>query len=241
MSDVDVLLVSPGEPAVIPADLLSALVPGEHARAMRFVQARDRWLFVLGRALVRYGLRERFGIAHARLHVPRGGKPALDPERDGIDFSLSHTRGYVACAFGRGCDLGVDVERYDRVIEVEGMARSYFAAPERDLLNRADPSERGEVFLRLWTLKEAVVKATGMGLALDLDAFAVALDPPQLKTSTPELGDNRLWQLHQWRLPNASQLALAIRHPKPRPISVTLAEVPLADLAARRQRSESAG
>jgi 4'-phosphopantetheinyl transferase len=231
MSDVDVLLVSPIEPAVIPADMLSALAPDEHARAMRLVQARDRWLFVLGRALLRYGLRQLFGITHARLHVQPGGKPTLDPERDGIDFSISHTQGYIACAFGRGCDLGVDVERYDRVIEVEAIARSCFAAPESDLLNRADPSDRGEVFLRLWTLKEAVVKATGRGLALDLDAFAVALDPPHLKTSAPELGDNRLWQLHQWRLPNASQLALAIRRAEPRPISVTLSEVPLADLA----------
>jgi 4'-phosphopantetheinyl transferase len=241
MSDVYVLLVSATEPDVIPAHMLSALTPDENARAARFFRSRDRWLFVLGRALVHHGLRERFGITQARLHVPAGGgKPTLDPPRDGIDFSLSHTQGYVACAFGRGCELGIDVERHDRAVEAEGIAGAYFAAAERELLHHTDPSGRGEVFLRLWALKEAVVKATGTGLLLDLASFAVAFDPPRLQATAPELGDVRRWQLHDWRLQDATRLALAVRRRDEQPLAVTFAEVPLADVVANRQRSELA-
>jgi 4'-phosphopantetheinyl transferase len=240
MSDVDVLLVSATEPAAIPAHMLSALTPDENARAARFLKPRDRWLFVLGRALVHHGLRECLGITQARLHVPAGGgRPTLDPPRDGIAFNLSHTAGYVACAFGDGCELGVDVERHDRAVEAEGIAGAYFAAAERQLLH-CDPSGRGEVFLRLWTLKEAVVKASGRGLLLDLDSFAVALDPPRLQATAPELGDIGRWQLHDWRLPDATRLALAIRRADEQPLAVTLAEVPIADVVANRQRSELA-
>jgi 4'-phosphopantetheinyl transferase len=225
MSHVDVLLTSAGEGGEIPVALLSALTADERDRASRFRQASDRWLFVLGRALLRYGLGKRFGIEQPRLSLAANGKPRLDPDH-GVEFNLSHTRGYVACAFGQACDLGLDVERLDRIIDGHGIARAYFATPERDLLDRTPESGREDVFLRLWTLKEAVVKAAGLGLSLELDRFAVALDPPRLRTAVPELGDPLAWQLHEWCLPQSCRLALAIRRRNERPLPVSLAEVP---------------
>jgi 4'-phosphopantetheinyl transferase len=225
MSHVDVLLTAAGEGGEIPVALLSGLTADERDRASRFRQARDRWLFVLGRALLRYGLRKRFGIEQPRLCLSANGKPRLDPDH-GAEFNLSHTRGYVACAFGQACDLGVDVERLDRIIDGDGIARAYFAPSERDLLDRTPESTREDVFLRLWTLKEAVVKAAGLGLSLELGRFAVALDPPRLRTAVAELGDRSAWQLHEWCLPQSCRLALAIRRREEPPIPVSLTEVP---------------
>jgi hypothetical protein len=63
-------------------------------------------------------------------------------------------------------------------------------------------------------------------LSLELDRFAVALDPPRLRTAVPELGDPLAWQLHEWCLPQSCRLALAIRRRNERPLPVSLAEVP---------------
>jgi 4'-phosphopantetheinyl transferase len=229
MSRVDVLLTDVGEPRAFPAALLSELSPDDAARAARFRQPRDRWLFLLGRSLLRYGLRERFGIERVRLGLSPNGKPHLDP-RQGIEFNLSHTRGWITCAFGRDCDIGIDVERLDRVIDGPGIAQAFFAPSEQAVIAGASPAQRDDIFLRLWTLKEAVVKAASIGLSLELDRFAIALDPPRLDVLVPELGDGRTWQFHEWCLPQACRLALAIRRLDERPIAVSLVNVPLAAL-----------
>jgi 4'-phosphopantetheinyl transferase len=229
MYRVDVLLTDAGEPQEIPAALVSELSQDDAARAARFHQPRDRWLFLLGRSLLRYGVRERFGIEHARLALSANGKPHLEP-RQGIEFNLSHTRGWITCAFGRDCDIGIDVERLDRVIDGPGIAQAFFAPSEQAIIEGASPSQRSDMFLRLWTLKEAVLKAVSIGLSLELDRFAIALDPPRLDVLVPELGDPRAWQFHEWCLPQACRLALAIRRPDERPIAVSLVHVPLAAL-----------
>jgi 4'-phosphopantetheinyl transferase len=239
MSEVEVLLVAAGQPERIPPDMLEALSPDEHARALRFHAIQDLWLFVLGRALLRYGLREHLGIERPRLVLSANGKPRLDPA-DGMEFNLSHTYGYVACAFGQGCELGVDVERCDRLIDGDGVANAYFSTSERDLLERAGVAERPELFVRIWTFKEAVIKAAGLGLSFELDRFAVALDPPRLHTIAPELGEPRLWVLHEWLVADGCRLALAIRRPDEGPVTVKLTDVPLRSLVKDRLSSAAA-
>ena len=231
---VDVLLVRAGEPGCIPAKLLPTLAPDEVIRANRFVQLRDRWLFVLGRTLLRHALRERFGIANAPLRLTANGRPELSSARDDIDFNLSHTQGYVVCALGHGTAVGIDVEREDRAIDIESIAGAYFAPSERELLVHAGTAQSRDIFMRLWTLKEAVAKAAGHGLSLDFDRFAIALDPPRLDMTAPELGERQLWQLSEWLLPDGVRLALAIRRPDPRPVPINLMELQLADLLAAK-------
>jgi 4'-phosphopantetheinyl transferase len=236
---VDVLLVRAGDAGCVPPKLLSTLTPEEVARADRFLQPRDRWLFVLGRVLLRHALRERFGIANAPLGLTANGRPELSPAHGDIDFNLSHTPGHVACALGHGCAVGIDVEREDRAVEIEDITRAYFAPSEREIINQVGPRQKHAVFMRLWTLKEAVAKAAGQGLSLDFDRFAIALDPARLETTAGELGERNLWQLSEWLLPDAVRLALAIRRPDPRPVPVGLVNVQLADLlAAIPQRRE---
>src|SRR5205823_4529305 len=77
MSQIDVLLVCAGDTAALAPDMLSRLSADEHARALRFYWPSDRALYALGRALLRYGLRERFGITAARLRIAPDGKPRL--------------------------------------------------------------------------------------------------------------------------------------------------------------------
>jgi 4'-phosphopantetheinyl transferase len=218
MTTIAVRVVHAGEPR---ADLMAvarlSLTPAERARMDRFLRPRDQWLFVLARRLVRNGLRDCFGIESPCFVEGAYGKPGLRDDRD-VAFNISHTAGFVAGAFARGCELGIDVERADHVDDADALARDYLAPSERDLLARTAPASRRAMFLRLWVLKEAIIKADGRGLSLPLDSFAVSLAP----LAEPSLPGH--WTLREWALGPAARMALAVRHGNDDPPTVVLHE-----------------
>ncbi|HUU35388.1 MAG TPA: 4'-phosphopantetheinyl transferase superfamily protein, partial [Vicinamibacterales bacterium] len=204
-----------------PSDSVERLSPqlteAERARCLRFVREADRRTFAITRALVRRTLSE-YGPTPPlawRFVTNAHDCPFVAPEQAGmppLHFNVSHTDGLVALAVTRGHRLGVDVERVTRVV-TEGVAERHFAAAEiRDL--RAQPIARQPVlFFDYWTLKEAYIKARGMGLALPLDAFAFALRPPRPPTITfaPGFDDApERWQFWQACPTPEHRLSLAI-------------------------------
>ena len=114
------------------------------------------------------------------------GKPLLQ-NREDLHFSLSHSGHWAVCALS-DAPVGVDVEQPRCT---EAVARRFFRSDE---LTALDP-----VFLtRLWTAKEAFVKALGRGLTIPLDSFAVRLGPDsaELEQSYTPLP----YRLHEYRL-----------------------------------------
>ena len=87
---------------------------------------------------------------------------------DALHFNISHSGGALALAVSRAQPLGVDLEHQRRPRRVVELARRWFAPHEADALARLPEAERQTAFLRLWTCKEAVVKAEGGGLAAGL-------------------------------------------------------------------------
>src|SRR4029079_11690195 len=83
-------------------------------------------------------------------------------------------RGVVGGAGGQ--PLGIDLERVDREIEIDDIARRYFSTAEADAIEALAPERKLAAFLRLWTCKEAVLKALGEGISFGLDRVAFALD-----------------------------------------------------------------
>ncbi|MBO9661625.1 4'-phosphopantetheinyl transferase superfamily protein [Dokdonella sp.] len=123
----------------------------------------------------------------APIEIARGrhGKPYA-PAFAGLDFNLSHAGHHVLLAFARGQALGVDLERDERRLSLIEIARRFFAADEADALERLPDAARLPCFLRLWTRKEAVLKALGQGLNFGLDRLAFAID-----------GDGEVGALHR--------------------------------------------
>lgn len=165
----------------IPDDTLlawfSVLDEEERAKATRFHFTADRRQYVAAHALLRSMLAGYVGEHPKTLRFCRAKRGR--PELEGIPhlrFSLSHTRGVVACAVAGNDAVGMDVESWERTQGGMEIADSFFAPAEAwQVRNRGE-----EAFLRLWTLKEAYIKATGEGLARPLDSFSFSLDPIQI-------------------------------------------------------------
>jgi 4'-phosphopantetheinyl transferase len=95
-----------------------------------------------------------------------GGKPVLAAhDASALSFNLSHTHGFVACAVTLGTEVGIDVENVDRNLRVQEIAERYFAPDELSDLAACPPDARAKRFFDFWTLKEAYLKAIGVGLS----------------------------------------------------------------------------
>lgn len=190
--------------------LAELLDDAERARAARFAFEEDRQAYVAAHALLRVALSRRAGGAPRdwRFGATKLGKPFLiDPPRD-LRFSMTHTRGMVAVALAEGSEIGVDVEPANRRAESMKLAERFFAPDEAALLRALEGDARREAFFAIWTLKEAVVKATGEGLSRALDSFSIFLDPPRLIMRDPTAAGD--WRLAHWRR-GAHHFALAGR------------------------------
>jgi 4'-phosphopantetheinyl transferase len=161
--------------------LLHTLSPDEQGRAERFHFQRDRERFIVARGVLRTILGRYLRTAPEQLSFRYSpyGKPALAPEFSGemIHFNVSHSHGLALYAFTRGREVGIDLERLRPNVEEEQIAKRFFSPREIAMLRALPRDLRQHAFFLCWTRKEAYIKATGKGLSLPLDQFAVSLTP----------------------------------------------------------------
>ena len=226
--------------------LEDVLDDGERERAARLRIQGDRRAFLAARALARHLLAHvgAFDARAWRFECGPCGKPGIanSPAHPRLEFNLSRTPRMVAAAVTPAGDIGIDVEAADRVPpDPVSFADAHFAPDEAAGL-RALPDGRSirERFVRLWTLKEAVVKATGRGLAQPLDAFSfLSFEPVQVVFRTTELGDPAHWSFWQ-QVMGTHAVAVAVRHVSPRRMRFMHHAVAPTALARAGNRSRSA-
>lgn len=140
------------------------------------------------------------------------GRPRLAPEQFAQpDFNWSHSGRIALIAVGRGISPGIDVERRRPRPHALELALRYFSAEEAQMLSALDAELREDAFLRLWTAKEAVLKAVGRGLAFGLDRLNVAITPSSLRLRHLDGDDATAWQLQPLVLDADHVAALAWR------------------------------
>jgi 4'-phosphopantetheinyl transferase len=197
-------------------DRTAWLSSAERTRAQRFGtdELRDRW--IAGRGALRELLGLALGIAPSAVEIRRGvrGRPELADAGAGIDFNVSHTRGVALIGIARGLPayarIGIDIERLDRDVGVDRLARKFLTATERASLADLDLRERRERFVRYWTCKEAMSKATGDGLIAPFGRLVVELsETPWLVDGPPPYTPSQ-WTLHRIPVPAAWAATIAI-------------------------------
>ena len=217
------------------AVFLSLLDAAEQARAARFHAEHDRRSYILAHALTRLLLSSRLNLRPQALRFQTGryGKPqiAADGEAAMLRFNLSHTRGMVAVALAQGRDVGIDVERVENGRLSLDLAVKTFAPAEAEYLSSLPVEAQTEAALTLWTLKEAYIKATGLGLSCPLEAFAFTLDPLSIRFMPPVTDDPASWLFRKLRPSPHFVLALAVRCAQPNTVRIDARELNLQDLS----------
>lgn len=180
------------------------------------LKARDpiiRRRRLAGRILVRCALSARMGREPEKLEFEKGshGKPFLP---SGPSFNVSHSANYLALAVRPSGRVGIDIEVVRDALDLSQLARLYFTESEqRGIATSRDGTAQG--FFRVWVRKEALLKATGLGLALQLDSFSVSVDelPPATNalrwtSKHPDLSGE--WLVTSLGAPPGTLLAVAV-------------------------------
>ncbi|MEV0284410.1 4'-phosphopantetheinyl transferase superfamily protein [Kribbella sp. NPDC050820] len=150
-------------------EFAAELDPFERQRHQAYVRPEDKARFLLGCTIVRRVLASRLALPPASISLdrtcPNCGKPHGKVRADGVELSVTHSGELVGVAVSER-PVGLDVEKVDPAIDIDGLARLSLA--EAEIAQLVTAADKPRAFLRQWTRKEAIVKATGAGLREDL-------------------------------------------------------------------------
>lgn len=138
------------------------------------------------------------------------GKPTLGPGLPNLHFSCSHTLWMSVIAVS-GRPVGIDIESSNLAAD-DAFLGEYYSQRERHALAAKTPAERPAACARLWTLKEAVAKLLGTGLALSISELEFESEEDRISQSNSSEINKSEFKLATWSLPN-----------KAHPLSVALA------------------
>jgi len=183
----------------------------ERVRAARFRHDLDRRRFTVGRSLVRTTLAAHYGCQPSaiRFRTGRNDKPEVEPPAGmpPLHFNVSHSGDLVLAGFAP-CEIGVDVEQVRDSVDLCNVATEVFSTNEQRALTLTPEAERAPLFFRLWTCREALLKASGAGLSgcsRLRDELDLGLPPADDQVV---IVDGRAWRLMS--LPFVADHALAV-------------------------------
>jgi 4'-phosphopantetheinyl transferase len=195
----------------------SVLSSEELARRNRFMFERNQREYLFAHGLVRRSLSHHAPSVHPQAWqfcATAHGRPEVSgpPGAPQLRFNLSHTDGMVACVVAAAHEVGVDVEAVDRAAATLELAERFFARPEVRALRALPKQAQRARFFEYWTLKEAYIKARGLGLALSLGQFHFQIDTNSIRiVFAPEFDDrSERWRFLLEQIGSRHLLAVAV-------------------------------
>lgn len=157
---------------------LAWLTPAERTRFDRHRADADRLMFLLGRVMARRTVGRALGVEPTAWRWREGphGRPEIDEPSTPLHFNLAHSSGLVACAVALDREVGVDVEDLERPPTDPAIVGRFCAPDEAAAIRVGEPGWRDR-FLEVWTLKEAYLKARGVGISVHLSDITFSIGP----------------------------------------------------------------
>jgi 4'-phosphopantetheinyl transferase len=181
----------------------SLLNKQERERISRFRQPQDQLRHAISRGALRSILGDLLQCRPSEVHIAAGpnGKPEIPASP--LHFNCSHSGGQVFVAVSQGLQVGVDVERMDRRVALEGVMGELGSASEIAAFLAIEETARPHAFFSWWTRKEAYMKGLGYGLLGDVRGVTAwdGTDAPL------RLGH---WSIHSLEAPAGYRAALAV-------------------------------
>ena len=161
----------------IVAEMLKVLNADENQVYKNYLAEHKKKEFLVGRFMLKSILAHNLGVVPRQIEFARNnyGKLYLRNNlqkniKKKIKFNLSHSCGLVVCVLTQEREIGIDVEKVNR--ELLEIAKRFFSQEEIQYILQQAPFQN-EAAYKVWTLKEAYIKAKGIGLSLDLRSFNV--------------------------------------------------------------------
>ena len=207
------------------------LAPEERARFARFHFDVDRQMFLLGRVMARVLVGRALGCAPLAWQWRQSsrGRPEIGYPPTTVRFNLSHSAGLVVCAIAADRDVGVDVEHLQRRATDPAIVDRYCAPAEAEAIAAPHDGWRDR-FLTYWTLKEAYLKARGLGISVPLAevAFDLTHDRPAVRFHGSLAGSDTAWRFALASFDQRHLLAVAVPAADDAPVDVAIEPFPAA-------------
>ncbi|WP_417782610.1 4'-phosphopantetheinyl transferase family protein [Terasakiella pusilla] len=178
---------------------ISYLNAQERSKAQTFRTQALRESYVVSRGFTKWVLAQIVGGGRAaaiNIHQDEGGKPYVVSPQDNLDFNVSHCPGMVVVACGENQTVGVDVEPIDQNVDLS-IADRHFCASETLQITQGPSGQQADRFFEFWTLKEAYLKALGIGLSGGLAAISFELQYQPRLSYTGATDDSWSFNLYQ--------------------------------------------
>lgn len=154
--------------------------------------------FVYGRYSLKMALAEHLNTETGSLELLKEPKGKLYLQHNPTFFNLAHSGEYIAFCISDEGPVGIDIEHAKKhKPNLQAIAKRYFTQAEYHALEQSDAKQQRSLFYKIWTLKEAALKVTGLGISAGLDRInALNIEPNQAYTLTLEKTQYPLWFNH---------------------------------------------
>jgi len=174
---------------------LACLSTEELLRYQRFQRPVRRSEFLLGRILLRFAVARLAGVAADAVCVTERKNQAPLVQLSATNatlphFSLSHSRGWVACAVSNDTALGLDIETLDAERDVDAIGRAAFSEAESNWLSSRPADDKVADFYTMWSSKEALYKL--------MSAQERATPPPEQVAVGVRVRSGSDWHARTW-------------------------------------------
>lgn len=191
-------------------EALAIMSSDEREWAQKFIRGKEE--YIASRWLLREVLGAYLQQAPESLVFSRTekGKPYF--ANRALQFNLSHSGHWALLAVAKEMELGVDIEQIKVSRDLLRIAESYYHPDEFARLQQLSGDAQTHYFYQLWTLKEALLKALGVGISAGLENLNFSLDDGISVKLSPVLQQQSVtdkWQFHQWQLGDGNYCALA--------------------------------
>jgi len=169
------------------------LFPDELVRTNSYLQEKDRQRFVLSRGVLRMLLSAYLGepAANILFSVGDNKKPFVRSNNKNVHYNIAHAGGWILIAISAS-SVGTDIEQVNPAFDYSEILPICFSNDE------AQSIENNKDFYRLWTRKEALVKATGKGIDDDLP-FIPCMEGTQ-EAIADKIGSDKNWNISSFEI-----------------------------------------
>ena len=199
-----------------PASFLSFLSEDEKERALKIRDSVISGYAVISRGVLRVLLGRYLEKSPASVVIKdlSNGKPILaSGAYDQLSFNVSHSREVLSIAVSPGNPVGLDIEKVDPRTNPGQAASIAFSAEEKSFLENSENLSRD--FYKIWTAKEAILKATGDGFAYPSRNFSVisSNNSSILRCISGAVTSNRRCEIHPFSIFEDFIGSLAVMYP----------------------------